>query len=139
MLISDKRILSNIRACPKDSLYCSFTNSLTIKEQISVCVDRVFVHIFPLDQFILVSAYIKTNYLSDIPCNDINRNPTNFCQLLPIDECLDHCSSGCGLLECQEEHNSGNKNIFRLCMPDSTPETEQKRRCEMHKDVNTFN
>lgn len=138
VLISDQHVASCDQGCPKGALYCSFGLSKTIKEQISVCIDKIFVHIYPKTMNSMIQTTLKTEYLIDIPCNDINRNPTNFCQLLSDDECIDD-STGCGLLTCQKKHNTGNTDIFSMCLPDSTPDDELNRRCLMHSEANTYN
>ena len=135
-IISDKELSPEHKRCPEDSLYCSFADSLTVKEQISVCIEMVYLHLFPIDNTKIITARIKTDYLKDIPCNDINRNPTNFCQLLPPEECLKGCATGCGLVKCQQKKSLSNIDVFSLCMPDTTPSSELDRRCSMHKDVN---
>lgn len=138
VLVSDKEVENPAEGCPKDSLYCSFGESGILTEQINLCVNNVYVHIFPKDSKLKISGHLITDYLHDEPCNDINLDPTNFCQLLPIDECLDYCSSGCGILECQIKRSLGNQKVFSICMPDTTPAAEQELRCKMHKDVDAF-
>lgn len=138
-LISDQVITEENTACPPESLYCSYGDSKRVKEQISVCIDKVFLHIYSKSGDKSAVARIKTDYLHDIPCNDINRNPTNFCQLLSTEECLEGCSTGCGLLKCQDHKSLNTFDVFSLCMPDSTPKAEQERRCFMHAEVNKAN
>ncbi|OMJ83905.1 hypothetical protein SteCoe_15060 [Stentor coeruleus] len=137
VLISDQHVASCDQGCPKGALYCSFGLSNIIKEQISVCIDKVYVHLYPKTMNTKLLANLKTEYLIDIPCNDINRNPTNFCQLLSDSECIDD-STGCGLLTCQKKSSIGNKEIFSMCLPDSTPDDELNRRCLMHSEANTY-
>ncbi|OMJ80823.1 hypothetical protein SteCoe_18823 [Stentor coeruleus] len=137
ILISDQHVESCDQGCPKGALYCSFGLSKIIKEQISVCIDKIYVHLYPKTMNKMFATTLKTEYLVDIPCNDINRNPTNFCQLLSDDECIDD-STGCGLLTCQKKHNIENTNIFSMCLPDSTPKDELNRRCLMHSEANTY-
>ena len=96
----------------------------------------VYLHLIPNDPSKTIQAKIKTDYLNDIPCNDINRNPTNFCQLLPPGECLKGCATGCGLAKCQQKKSLNDIDVFSLCMPDTTPKAELERRCGMHKEVN---
>lgn len=138
VLISDKRVEKPDEGCPATSLYCTKLSSKRIIEVISVCVDEIYIHIFPNPSNRYIRATIKTDYIKNAPCNDIDRNPTNFCPLLSPSECLDRCSSGCGLLSCQHKRSIENQNIFQLCLKESMEDDKLKEICDSHSESNTF-
>lgn len=138
VLISDKKIEKTNEGCPATSLYCTKISSQRIIETISVCVDEVYIFIFPEQSDRTIKATIKTDYIKDTPCNDIDRNPTNFCPLLTPSECLDGCRSGCGLLTCQKKRSIGNQDIFQLCLKESMSKDKLKDLCNGHSESNTF-
>ena len=137
VLISDKRVENPEEGCPATSLYCTKLSSKRIIEVISVCVDEIYIHIFPSPSDRNIRAFIKTDYIKNAPCNDIDRNPTNFCPLLSPSECLDKCSSGCGLLSCQHKRSIENQNIFQVCLKDSMDNEKLKEICDSHSESNT--
>jgi hypothetical protein len=96
------------------------------------------VHIFPLNHSKKLSLSIKTDYVKDASCNDIDRNPTNFCPLLEAKDCLEDCNTGCGLLTCQKKRSIENTDIFHLCLKDSFSKDKLKDICDAHIESNTY-
>lgn len=137
VLISDKIIENPAEGCPKSSLYCTWGNSENIVETISICVNDVYIHIFPKKSSDPVKVQIRTDYIKDSPCNDIDRNPTNFCPLLSPSECLENCNTGCGLLTCQKKRSIKNTNIFQVCLKESFSESKLIDICDAHQEANT--
>jgi hypothetical protein len=138
ILISDKLIENPADGCPESSLYCTWGDSKRIIETISVCVNDVYIHIFPSKVNDNVFLTVKTDYVKDTACNDIDRNPTNFCPLLDQKECLESCNTGCGLLTCQRKRSIQNTDIFHVCLKDSFSEDKLKNICDAHSEANTY-
>lgn len=127
--------------CDSNSLYCTRgASQKAFKDIISACTESVYLYMVPktpsrqLENPINIT--LKTDYVQDSPCEGYDRTPANYCKMLSIDQCLNECNQGCGLLHCFYKQNTKMTEAFSMCLPDTTSTAEQTRRCAVYEKAN---
>ena len=93
----------------------------------SLCSDFLYIYIRIKQPTTLT---IETQYITDQPCQGYERDPQNFCQYLSVNECMQYCAMGCGVLRCLTKSEGRVQQTFAMCLPYQTSESEKDRRCE---------
>lgn len=120
--------------CSDDAKYCLKSLNSESTHELTLCNEWVYVNFRGKQVYANVTTYYNTGW----PCEGIDRNPHNYCQLMSGEECVENCNQGCSLVHCLSSKSAQASELFSMCLPSSTPDSEITHRCQGFSGAKTF-